>query len=212
MIIDVVLGEYLNDCYINSKYINRIDMEDITDYKTLVGLITSSLQEVFKQVPDVSEPVSTIISEFSQLNAKLEKGEVDDIVDEKIRELLSALAYNNYEFYVIRRPDLDTDEINPNETRAYMIDKQDSYFPALNRVVNGTSLTFKNSENADIATVIIQFLNEVKFMDSIEDMLNLNVFKEKYEKLEEAHMGWTLRVASIQRFLEDYGYKFIVLM
>jgi len=212
VIIDVVMGEYLNDCYIDTKYINRIEMDDITDYGTLVGLITSSLQEAFKQVPEVPEPISTIISEFSQLNAKLESGGTDDIVDEKIRELLSALALNNYEFYIIRRPDLDTTDINVDEVRAYMIDKQDSYFPALNRVVNGTSLTFTNDYDASLPTVIVQFLNEVKFMDSVEDMLQLHVFKEKYEKLEEAHMGYTLRTASIQRFLEDYGYKFIVLM
>lgn len=215
MIYDIVIGKTLptkyNYNYIQNIYTNRINQEnDITTYSELVDIISFSLKEAFSKLDAIVDVLDNVITEFGLLKARM--AEDESLADVRIRELLSALAFSGIEFYLIRRPDLTSEELDDSSTRAYMLDKQDSFFPSLNRVMNGYSLVFDDKKDANISTVVMNFLSDIKFNDAVEDAIELNNYREKYAVLEDSHMGWALNTDPLIEFLDDYGYKFIVVV
>lgn len=216
MIYDVVIGQILptkNDYnYIKGDYVVRTEQEEITDYKDLVSLITISLKDFTTKTTENIDEALNVLSEFTILKKRLEDGEENINVDETIRELLSTLAFVGIDMYIIRRPDLSPADELDSRTRAYMIDKNDKFFPTINRVVTGHSIAFNESRDANISTVIMNFLEDIRFNDIVEESLNLNNLKEQFEDLQERGMGWSLNTDDIIKFLSDYGYKFIVVV
>lgn len=216
MIYDVVIGQILptkNDYnYIKGDYVVRTEQEEITDYKNLVSLIAISLKDFTTKTTENIDEALNVLSEFTILKKRLEDGEENINVDETIRELLSTLAFVGIDMYIIRRPDLSPADELDSRTRAYMIDKNDKFFPTINRVVTGHSIAFNESRDANISTVIMNFLEDIRFNDIVEESLNLNNLKEQFEDLQERGMGWSLNTDDIIKFLSDYGYKFIVVV
>lgn len=216
MIYDVVIGQILptkNDYnYIKGDYVVRTEQEEITDYKDLVSLITISLKDFTTKTTENIDEALNVLSEFTILKKRLEDGEENINVDETIRELLSTLAFVGIDMYIIRRPDLSPADELDSRTRAYMIDKNDKFFPTINRVVTGHSIAFNESRDANISTVIMNFLEDIRFNDIVEESLSLNNLKEQFEDLQERGMGWSLNTDDIIKFLSDYGYKFIVVV
>jgi len=215
MIYDVILGETLptkyNYNYVKPIVFNRIEKDEITDYKGLLDVFCDTLTDSLASAMQISNVAENISIEFNSLKARIDSGEEIADIDSKIRELLSALAYIGLDVYLIRREDLDSPIVDDvDSTRAYMIDKHDSYFPKLNRVVNGKSLVFDASKEAAISTVVMQFLKDFEFEDIVEDAVKLEQYREQYEKLETQHMGWALDTDQLISFLDDYGYKFVV--
>lgn len=217
MIYDIILGKTLptkyNYNYIDPILFDRIDREEITDYLGLVEVISNALTGSLANAMQISDTIENVSIELNNLKDLLEKGETVEDVDTKVRELLSTLAYIGIDIYLIRRSDLSTAQMdNSTATRAYMIDKHDTYFPKLNRVVNGKSLVFDDQKEAAISTVVMQFLKDFAFEDVVEDALNLERYRSMYEKMEEAHMGWSLDTDQLIRFFDEYGYKFVVVL
>ena len=216
MIYDVVIGQILptkNDYnYIKGDYVVRTEQEEITDYKNLVSLIAISLKDFTTKTTENIDEALNVLSEFTILKKRLEDGEENINIDETIRELLSTLAFVGIDMYIIRRPDLSPADELDSRTRAYMIDKNDKFFPTINRVVTGHSIVFNESRDANISTVIMNFLEDIRFNDIVEESLNLNGLKEQFEDLQERGMGWSLNTDDIIKFLSDYGYKFIVVV
>lgn len=213
MIYDIIVGETLptkyDYNYLKGTYVNRIEMDEITSYQDLAKVISMSLKEYANRT---TEPIDTVMNVISELDMAKTSQMEDSEMDEKIRELLSALAYVGLDMYIIRRPDMDSANIEDTSARAYMIDKQDKFFPTINRVVNGQSIMFDEKINANISTVVMQFLNDLRFNDIVEDTVNLNSYREKFESLEESNMGWSLNTDRLIEFLSDYGYKFVVVV
>lgn len=217
MIYDVIIGKTLptkyDYNYIRGDYVNRLELNEITEYSDLVDLLTTSLKEFTNQSSEPADEILNIIAEFAILQDDLKNGTTAaEGVDETIRQLLSTLAFIGIDVYVIRRPDLDSDELNDDNSRAYMIDKHDNYFPSINRVVTGRAAVFNETINANIATVIMEFLNDLRFKDIVEDTIELENYRESFEALNKANMGWTLPVDELISFLTDYGYKFVVVV
>lgn len=213
MIYDIIIGETLlrwDYNYVNSSYMNRVETDDITDSVSLLNLMITGLKEYSTRTPESIDSVLNTISEFNILKERISKDELsDDDINHQIRELMSALAINGVDMYVIRRPDLNDVTMEDDKVRAYMIDKQDGYFPAFNRVVNGISLVMDNPKDATIANVVMQFVSKMGFNDLVEDSI-IKPFRDKFDKLAEVNMSYKLEVTSLVQFLGDYGYKFIV--
>lgn len=216
MIYDVIIGETLptkySYNYLKGTFFNRIEMEDVqsNDFGKLVEIIADMLKQYTNTVAEPVDEILSVISELNILKTRLDSGEENaDSVDEKVRELLSTLAYFGVDLYIIRRPDLTSVDFEEGKTRAYMIDKHDGYFPSVNRIVNGKSIIFDNVIDASISTVVMKFLEAMDFTDVAEESVVKN-FRNQFEGLEMAHMGWSLNTDPLIEFLDDYGYKFIV--
>jgi len=214
MIFDIIIGKTLptkyNYNYLQTVYANRINDEiDDGDLAKLVEVIYNSLNNAFTE-PPINTAVEEIINEFGEMDAKYRKSVEVNMGEIRIRELLSALSFNGYEFYLIKRNDLTSLTEIDSRTRAYMVDKNDSYFPSINRVVNGTSIVFDDTAEASISTVVMQFMKDLRFNDIVENQLDLDSLRDKYEALEEAHMGFALNIDNLIEFLDDYGYEFVV--
>lgn len=209
---DFILGETLSDNYIRNKYTRRFELEDgeLSSLYQVSKLIYDELVKAWEEVQVLPYNIDTIMSNFKILVNKIREGEESGY--SKLREILSVLKYVGYEVYLIERVDLLTSEYQP-VTRAYFIDRNDNLFPTLNRVATGYGMTFDVPQEASLPNVIMSFMSNVISMDEVTlDMISFNASKEKFDALNKVNAGWQYNIEDLQKFLLDYGYKFIIVV
>lgn len=212
MFYDFVLGKSLADDYMSNLYTNRFEeAQEITSYPQLVQVLLRELTAASNEIQIVPDVIDTIISGLTSMNTKYQKGVEVELVDTNLREMFSCAAYNGYEIFLIKRPDLKVAELAP-QTRAYMIDKNDMFFPTLARVATGTSLSFDVPQDASIADVVMTFSKKVNFGNTTKNYVQLDKLQAEYDKLAMTHSSWTMDVRKIERFFNNYGYQFFVVL
>lgn len=213
-IYDFVLGERLSGNYIRNKYTKRFELEDsqITSLYHITKVIYDQLVMAWKDIQVLPYSIDTIMSSLKMLIANLAEGAApeNDSHYRRLREILSTLSFLGYEIYLIQRIDLKTTEYNPT-TRAYLIDQNDNLFPTLNRVSSGYGLTFDIPQEASLPNVIMTFLSSIISLEEVtKELINFEATKDKFDALSKVNAGWQFDIENLQRFLSDYGYKFII--
>jgi len=210
---DFVLGSSLSKNYIRGRYLDRFEREEsIQTLSEIIDIFTTSISKAFETAESVPFNVTAILEELALLNSEVSKGSIDPDNSNKFRLLLSLLAYEGFECYLIERVDLTTatQELQ-SVTRAYMIDKNDTLFPELSRVSTGYGIIINNPAEASLPDVIMTFLNNVLNFDQVtQDILELNIQLGKYAALKSANTGWEYNINDLSTFLDDYGYNFII--
>lgn len=219
---DFILGKSLSTGYMTARYTKRFSREDsINTNLELLDILIDNLRNAFKTMSDIPTNVDVIIASFTSLKGKLTKsgGVTNKSLDDAdnpiniIRELLADLAFIGYQVYLIERVDLDIDKDMEPVTRAYMIDENSNLFHNLNRVSQGYGIVFDIPQQAALPNVIMQFLTSIlNFSDVTKSIIDLEVEQNRYEALQSANTGYLFDISRLQKFLEDYGYRFIVVL
>lgn len=209
---DFILGSTLSDNYIENKYTRRFELEDgeLSSLYQVSKLIYDELVKAWADIPVLPYNIDTIMSNFKILVNKIKEGEEEGY--SKLREILSVLKYVGYEVYLIERVDLMTANYEPG-TKAYFIDRNDNLFPTLNRVATGYGMKFDVPQEASLPNVIMSFMSNVISFDEVTlDMISFKTEKEKFDALNKVNAAWQYNIEELQKFLLDYGYKFIVVI
>lgn len=209
-IYDFIMGEAVSDNYIINKYTRRFELEDdgLSSLYQVAKVIYDELVKAWEDIQVLPYNIDTIMASFKMLVNSLKEGEENGYA--KLREILSVLKYIGYEVYLIQRVDLFTTDYSP-VTRAYLIDRNDNLFPTLNRVAAGYGMKFDVKAEASLPNVIMSFMNDVISFDEVTlDLISFKNTKEKFEALNKLNAGWQFDISKLQKFLLDYGYKFIV--
>jgi len=212
MIYDFIFGKTIAKDAIRGIYSNRIESDEISSYGQLVNVLTTNLNSAFENVESAPEVVANAISELSILNNQLQGGATIELIDVKIKEILSALAFNDYEVYLIKRADLKSTDMDASAVRGYMINKNDTFFPTLARMANGTSLKFKNPSEASISDVVMTFAQDTKFSSYVESATQMQQRISDYNLLASSNSGWMYNITDIEKFYNDYGYYFFIVV
>ena len=210
MVYDFIFGKTIAKDAIKGIYTNRFEMDEIASYEQLTKVICDNINNAFENVDSAPEVVANAISELTMLNNQLQGGSTIDLIDVKIKEILSALSFNDYEVYLVKRADLKSTDIDTSNVRGYMINKNDTFFPTLARMANGTSLKFKTPQEASISDVIMTFAQNTKFSSFVESATQIRERIEDYLTLASSNSGWMYNITDIEKFYNDYGYFFFV--
>jgi hypothetical protein len=198
-----------------------MDNDALSTLNSVVDLFNTKLGEAFSKVNEVPSVVDTELKELAILNKSISNSgmQITEITSDKgqeyfrkFREILSILAYSGYEVFLIKRVDLNNPILdNTSAARAYLMDKNDVFFPTLNRLSLGYSIVFDVPQDANIPNVVMTFINTtLKFDSTTEDALELTAAKERFNALQSTNSGYLFNVEKILRFLNDYGYSIVV--
>lgn len=211
MFYDFILGKTLADNFMSDLYSNRFEESEITSYPQLVSVLYREFSTALSKINIVPSVLERILSGLNYMNSQYKKGAQVDLVDTTIREMLSVASFNGYEIYLVKRPDIKVQEMVP-ATRAYMIDKNDMFFPTISRIATGTSLTFEVPQEASFSDVVMTFSKKFRFGDTTIDFVGIDKAQQQYDKLAESRSGWRMDTRRIENFFNDFGYKFFVVM
>lgn len=210
-VVDFVLGRHLAENYMKTIYIRRFEIEDdgLDSLYKVTNLIFTELNNAWKSVQRLPYDIDTIMRSLGQLVTSLSHGNVTDTASYKrLREILSLFALKDYEIYLIKRIDLQTSAYTPG-TKAYLIDRNDELYPTLNRVAVGYGINFVQTQQANLPTVIFQFLRSILTLDEVtKELIQLKALEEQYDALNNVGASWQMPIDNLSKFLTDYGYKF----
>lgn len=203
MIYDYFFGKKLSDMHYMSIRLDRKSVDDNSiSQSTIISMMKQFLSDAYMDMITDTDLMDDVISALSLLEVNSDSMSPETVLI-KYNDILGALHYKGYFVGSFQRPDLASEEIDPDiKILAYLIKEGNVAY----------GITTNDEEKGSVADVAVGFIRSAEVpSQECDNIAHINSDLTAYDLLDSSNQGYTYDATNLLDYIRSKGHGIIII-